>query len=209
MVADLHREATVERIESRDLLRRELKVERQVRTHALGAHGLRDGGVALLLRPPDQHLRGADAQPLGRLQHRLSGRIGLPGAERAVTHHGDALRQAPLREVPARVGGVDLQLVHRDRDLGVGEQVGDLQARPIRHPDRLRLACSDQRLHVRPQLVHRDLCSYFAALRVQARIGIDADGRVHEVQVHIVELQVPKGLVARGADLVPVRGPEL
>lgn len=122
-------------------------------------------------------------------------------AERAVRHDLDALALAEVDKVVLGQGRVILDLVRGGHDLGLGEELLEVDPAVVAHAHSFRLARLDQAFHLLPRgdvvVVPGHVAFPVGQLgeAVVVAVRVHPDGPVDEVQVDVVEPEELEGLV--------------
>lgn len=158
----------------------------------------------------------ADALLLGNLLHALVlEQRAARAAERAVRHDLDALALAEVDEVVLGQGRVVLDLVRGGHDLGLGEELLEVDPAVVAHAHGLRLARLDQAFHLLPRgdvvMVPGHVALPVGQLgeAVVVAVRVHPDGPVDQVQVDVVEPEELEGLVEADLGAGRVRVPQL
>lgn len=186
---------------------------------------LRDDGDIPLGGPPQENLRGCLAVLIGDALHswvveeqgRVLGLLHIElvvrlGAERTVGGDGHALPLCELDKTLLAEVGVVLDLQSGRCDFGVTEEVEDQLAVEVADTDAFRHAFANEFLHGLPCLLDgsvtgHDVLPIISESWWVAILGVDVfegDGKVHDVQVEIVDAPILELLLADGLDTLLV-----
>lgn len=136
-------------------------------------------------------------------------------AKGAVGHDVDALVLAELDDIVLGQGWVVLDLVDSGHDLGLGEELLEIDLGVIGHANSLSLARLDERLHLLPggDVVvvpgHVALAVGQLGEAVVVAVRVHADGPVDEEQVDVLESEALERLVEPELDASAVCVPQL